>query len=390
MKKFLSKVVIMLVGILLGLGGLEIGTRIVAPQIFPNPKVWRYEANLGWEHIPGAEDRWLHRDFDVSIKINSKGLRDVERDYAKKDNTFRILAFGDSFVEGWGVELEDSVTRRLEEILNLQGGDKKYEVVNCSVAGYGTDQELLFFQREGVKYSPDLVIVFFYLNDVGNNASKIGIGTEKGFKPYFQLRNGKLVLKGVPVPRSLFWDEDRPKPQEIVRRIDLIFWDSSHLYNLVRSQFTEQRIRDLSVRYYVRLYSDVYHPKLNYTWMLTKALIGKLSDEVESRGGKMLVVTVPAKMQVHTDEWEKRKRELEMEGQYDLYRPNRMISDYCQKAGIPILDLLPEFVEQVRDGKHLFYPRDTHWSPEGHKLAAELIGSYLTEMNLISMAGDTW
>ncbi len=382
MKKFLSNVVIILIGILLSVGVLEIGTRIVAPQIFPTPKVWRYEANLGWEHIPGAEDRWLHRDFDVSIKINSKGLRDVERDYAKKDNTFRILAFGDSFVEGWGVELEDSVTRRLEKILNLETGDKKYEVVNCSVAGYGTDQELLFFRREGLKYSPDLVIVFFYLNDVGNNASKVGIGREKGFKPYFRLRNGNLDLRGIPVPRSLFWDEARPKPQEMVRQVDQFLWDRCHLYNLVRSQFTSQKITDLSVRYYDLLYSDVYRPKLYNTWMLTKTLIGRFSDEVGKAGAKMLVVTVPAKLQVHTDEWEKRKRELGMEGKYDLYRPNRIISEYCRKAGIPLMDLLPEFSKRAKIGAHLFYP-NTHWSPEGHKLAAEIIGSYLTEKNLI-------
>ena len=62
----------------------------------------------------------LHRenDFKVQVKINSKGLRDNEYPYEKPDDTYRILMLGDSFTFGYGVNIEDTMAKVLEENLN--------------------------------------------------------------------------------------------------------------------------------------------------------------------------------------------------------------------------------------------------------------------------------
>ena len=42
--------------------------------------------------------------------------------------------------------------------------------INCGVSGYGTDQEYLFYLREGQKFDVDQVVLAFTLyNDVENN-----------------------------------------------------------------------------------------------------------------------------------------------------------------------------------------------------------------------------
>lgn len=123
------------------MGGLllaEALVRIVAPQIFPRPALWEYDAILGWRPIPGARVTWRDREFTIHVTINSKGLRDREVDYEKPPNTFRILIFGDSFAEGWGVELNDVVAKQLEVRLNAGEKSVHYEVLNFGVAGYGT------------------------------------------------------------------------------------------------------------------------------------------------------------------------------------------------------------------------------------------------------------
>ena len=65
--------------------------------------------------------------------------------------------------------------------------------------GYSTDQKLLWLESEGLRYSPDLVVVLFNLNDIWfNNQSRYYLGP----KPVLRLVGDSLVLTNVPVPRA--------------------------------------------------------------------------------------------------------------------------------------------------------------------------------------------
>ena len=41
--------------------------------------------------------------------------------------------------------------------------------MNGGTAGYSTDQEMLFYETEGHRYQPRVVVLFFYYNDVVYN-----------------------------------------------------------------------------------------------------------------------------------------------------------------------------------------------------------------------------
>jgi len=149
---------------------------------------------LGWRKRPGARATLHRRDYTVDVAINSRGLRDVERTY--ESPAFRILALGDSFVEGYSVPLEATVTRVLE--VSLSRPDCPVEVLNGGSAAWSTDQELLFYRSDGARYGSKVVALFFYFNDVlfndcdryfGNPKPRLVVGS-----------NGSLTLTGVPVP----------------------------------------------------------------------------------------------------------------------------------------------------------------------------------------------
>ena len=54
-------------------------------------------------YLPNQESRHrLGTEFDVQIRINSRGFRDTE--YVSAPQSRNALALGDSFTEGWGVE----------------------------------------------------------------------------------------------------------------------------------------------------------------------------------------------------------------------------------------------------------------------------------------------
>ena len=111
---------------------------------------------LQWRPAHNFQALATTSDFSVIYKINSKGLRDKEYDYIKSANKVRMLAFGDSFTFGEGVAYGDRFTDIPEKYFpNL-------EIINFGVPGYGLDQMLLYFATEGIKYSPDYLIIFMH------------------------------------------------------------------------------------------------------------------------------------------------------------------------------------------------------------------------------------
>src|SRR5262245_46378812 len=111
-----------------------------------------YDPLLGWRKRAGARLTFHRSEYSVDFALNSHGLRDPERGYQAPPGTTRVLALGDSFVEGFGVPLGQTVTQVLES--TLRGSGCPVEVVNGATTGYSTDQEYLFYQTEGARYSP--------------------------------------------------------------------------------------------------------------------------------------------------------------------------------------------------------------------------------------------
>lgn len=106
----------------------------------------------------------------VPIHINNLGMRDP-RDYAldKKSNTFRILLLGDSVAFGHGSIYEHTYAVLLEQRLKAWRPQVDWQIWNAGVPGYNTSQELVYLERVGRAYQPDLVIVGFHPNDVTSN-----------------------------------------------------------------------------------------------------------------------------------------------------------------------------------------------------------------------------
>lgn len=146
-----------------------------------------YDAQLGWRNIP----QWQATTMGYKLTINRLGLRGPEYPYEKPPNVRRLLLLGDSYAWGYGVGDEEHLARRLEDRLD------NWQVINTGVSGWGTDQQLLFLKHEGVRYSPDVVVVAFFLfNDPTNVARSVQYGLSK---PVFMDTN--LTLHNVPVPK---------------------------------------------------------------------------------------------------------------------------------------------------------------------------------------------
>jgi lysophospholipase L1-like esterase len=342
------------------------------PQLYRRPpRIWQFDGDLGWAHVPEGKGRLVTPEFDVEMHINKEGLRGGNYERKKPDRVRRILVFGDSFAEGWGVKSEEAVSEQLQKCLQSDRTDS-IEVINFGVAGYGTDQELLLYEKLGKLYEPDVVVVLFYGNDLWNNASKRGIGAERGYKPFFRPQsNGHLALGGVPVVKTRYWDEARYRDASLGTRLSRYLHENWHLYVLVNKALQPEIAPAQQSQYYDGLYGHDVDRQWQPVWELTGMLLEKFAAAVQSRGGEFIVVYVPAIVQIEEEDWQAKRTLHGLVDEYDLQKPNAHLTHFSQRYNLDYVDLYPVFKERGKD--QVLYLRDSHWNAAGHELAAQTL-----------------
>ncbi|MFH0958460.1 MAG: GDSL-type esterase/lipase family protein [Pseudomonadota bacterium] len=181
----------------------ELGLRALgySPSYFSPwaANLWKNDPYLGWINAEGQQGFFEHPQFRVSVNINSKSLRDIEHSPEKSKQTKRVLILGDSFVWGFGVEAEQRFSNIIQK--EVSSTTNKVEVINAGVSGWSTDQELLWLEKYGLSYNPDLVILLFYQNDLEDNLRLMVNNFYR--KPRFVLKDdGELILTGTPCPHA--------------------------------------------------------------------------------------------------------------------------------------------------------------------------------------------
>lgn len=108
--------------------------------------------------------------------INSDGLNE-QKEYSviALPRTYRIVSLGDSFTEGAFVDTKSNYSEVLEQTLNTRmqcDNFDQYEVINLGVAGYDMQYNLERYLRKGMKYNPDLILLWTDENDYISNNEK--------------------------------------------------------------------------------------------------------------------------------------------------------------------------------------------------------------------------
>lgn len=105
---------------------------------------------------PNLESRYETHDYTSEERINSFGFRDREISLVKT-GTCRIVAIGDSFTYGWGVNLDQTWVKVVEENLRRQGLD--VEVLNLGKPAANPWQYANIAEKVIPALKPDLVLV---------------------------------------------------------------------------------------------------------------------------------------------------------------------------------------------------------------------------------------
>jgi lysophospholipase L1-like esterase len=120
---------------------------------------WRLYAshhNAGLIWGPYSVVEHATAEFSYQARINNLGFRD--RDFSvRSTGAKRVLAIGDSFTYGWGVDAEDSWPKAMERELRRGGLD--VEVANLGAPGAGPREYAGLAERAIPLLRPDLVVV---------------------------------------------------------------------------------------------------------------------------------------------------------------------------------------------------------------------------------------
>ena len=271
--------------------------------------------------------------MDVEIRITEQGLRS-HRVFASEPEAeaFRVVVIGDSFSFGHGVEVEEAWPARLEGLLSEKLG-RSVEVANLSVTGYGTDQQLLRFEERGLALKPDAVVLGLFVGNIFRNAREVQIGYPK---PRFVLKNGDLELRNVPVPA-------RATPPG----------GPSRLWNVIASAGR----------------TAGEHLGYGEAWSVTGAILDRLARQCEAEGIELSVLVIPKDQMVYGQGWRQRVHR----------QTQNATATLLQTHGLPFLDVtqaLREATEQGSASERLYFPVDGHWTPEGHRIAAEALAQW--------------
>ncbi len=131
-------------------------------------EMWRYakyikrqssSPAIGHEHTPNTSAHLMGAD----VAISSQGLRDREFSMAPVPGKARIMMLGDSLAFGWGVPVEKTSSKQLEQMLSKAGHD--VEVINTGVGNYNTEMQVAYFLERGHKFQPQYVVLNYFIND---------------------------------------------------------------------------------------------------------------------------------------------------------------------------------------------------------------------------------
>jgi lysophospholipase L1-like esterase len=270
------------------------------------------DPELGIELVPG------HAGI-----VNAAGF--LGRDYpdAKPPGTFRIVGLGDSVTVNYAPRPENWLAA-VESLLPAVAG-RPVEVLNLAVGGYSTAQEARRLEVLGLRYSPDLVVVGYCVNDAIDFVGEIeGLAARPG-----GLRSGT---------------DDGP--------VQLALRDAIAGSGLGREGFQRERVEK------------------GVAWASSMAGLDALARISRQRGFPVVVVLFPSMFRLDD---------------YDLGPLHRRLGEEVRGRGLGFVDLLPAYRAAgdgpvagvsalVQDGR----PDDPiHPNARGNRIAADALVAHL-------------
>ena len=368
-----ARILLLLGSVALTLGALEVVLARFAPQrtmsyvMSRRAAMYRLGAYTTTELRPNFSGHEYDHDgeFDIAVRINSLGYRQAEFD-PRKGAATRLVAIGDSFTFGHGVEEADAWPRVLEGLLAARGGGA-VEVINAGVDGRWVDEYYLELKRRSLALEPDLVMVGFFIgNDIDGKQARTHRWTavdDRG-RPLRIEAPTADVYRGYRVERPLQVRWRFPVLRDShVAQVLFAAWNG--IAELWEAPPVGEDV----------MYAPVYAPETERAVARVEDLFLAMDALCRGRGARLFVVIIPTLKQVNPEG-------PNGPGAPDWEKPQRLFAAFFAEHDIPFIDLLPALRAATAE-EPVYFRFDAHWTPRGHVVVAQAIAEHLLRQDLV-------
>ena len=331
----------------------------------PFQALFMQDPRIGHRPRPGSQATYTTVEFSTDLAINAQGVRDDDDIGPKAPRERRVVLLGDSLVLAVQVPFAETFGERLEARLNETDPAHEWRVVNAGVQGYGPVEAWLFFDHVVAALEPDIVLAVVF---VGNDA--------------VEASGARAKLAAGHVPAMSVADVTENRLRVLVRRTQVL--------QLVRVRIDQLRARLSASVPELPLASYLDHPPAAVLegFDLARQAFGRIADRAAEGGAAPAFVLMPARFQTDDDDF-RRLADIVADAGGTLRRhlATERFRDALAPFGRPILDLLPVLSAQD-DRSGLFFQRNVHLTPRGHRVVADALFEFLDTQQLIRARQD--
>lgn len=392
----------------------EIGLRVMGQSYY-----WAYAKRvdpvLGWRP-PAYTQGWQRFEGKALIATNAQGFRDRDHALGKPEGVQRIAVLGDSFTEAVQVPLEQTWWREMGRALNngrcasgfadppaaaradpgpesAPPGFPDIEVLNFAVSGYSTAQSLLAWRNMARAFSPDIVVLAFFIgNDLNENQRVLD---NEPLRPYFIADEN-----GIELDDRFLLSADYRWARSAIGRLSQWLREHSRIVQLAlqardalritvlagpqdsaqvgRSEAAETQQAPVPQELGVdnAIYVEPQTRDWTQAWRATEAMIGLLSTEARANDAQPVIMIIGTGAQVHPNA-KARARFAAALGVRDLGYPVRRLLKIAADLELPVINLPALWTTEPHAQRELLHgfdggrPGFGHWNPAGHRAAAD-------------------
>lgn len=300
-----------------------------------------------------AENLNLHfatDDYEIDFETNKLGMRDQPIG-SVSDEGLRILAVGDSFTQGHGVQLADAWPKQLEA--RFPGS----RVYNTGVSGYGLQQMRATAEFFVPELQPQLIVVGLYGYGYNRIRDPYVIAGAGGGLVRQKMRDRvRVVEEGVLVEHF-----QTPTVRDVALWLDQHWHVGAHALHV--SARLLRRLRQAGGPPIEPVPQSL--PDLQAAMEPMLAELARFKQFADARGIPFVALLINSQ---------------EPDGSYSAaqLRYNEIILANGRVQGLCVVDPLPSMIAHAAGRPVFRFPGDKHWSPAAHAFA---VGALLSKVS---------
>lgn len=345
---------------------------------------------------PNSTARYRTLEFDFVANINSLGLRDREITVEKGDK-YRILCFGDSWTYGWGVNIEDSWPKILEQYL-LTNGFENIEVINCGRPDQHTSTYKKYIEKIVPLLKPDLVLVgvlqlddlaqLFTNNFIFNQSLSIKNFARKiksGIMRYLRYSFNNIISPSKTIEITSGWEKTSTSWISNFKHWQQLRFSTLNdsVQSLFRSGNLEPGLLDFYLNYTDRItiFNNQNHPATKFSINEMDKDFKEMKDICYTYNSDLIFINIPINY---------------FTGHVVIRTPSDVLNSYFEKnnnidsiyrsianaSNLPYIELTDHFINLQNKTEYLF-KYDGHPTEKGYEEIAKYIGKQLIEKNYL-------